>query len=451
MFTQFQNHVERNIGTSAVTLVTVPASNQLVVNQLSCANTTGFRVTCSVTVTRAGVTIFILNSADLPAGSSLICVGESQKIVLMAGDVLQVRSSLASSIDCVVSGVLNDFNRTVTVPAVVSGANASITVAPGATVVGENGTVTFTVTTNLPNGTAVYWENIGTTNAQDFTDDLNQGAVAVSGGSASFTRTLRATLANVDSVGESSETIVMAVGTTPRSLGGGILAVSSAVTVLDFPVIENLILHLDAGNPASYSGSGTTWIDLSGQGRNGTLTLGPTFNAANGGSIQFDNVDDYVNIPNVPQRTNGAFSYFSWAFLNAPQGATINGIWGHYATGTVNCHFETAGASNMRIRLGDVNKTDLPAFPVGQWVHAGFTTTGSEHRYYVNGVLQATWTGATGAVLGPTGSDPVHTVGRSDAPRTWNGRIATALLYFSTLTAGEVGQIFTAQRARFGV
>jgi len=37
-------------------------------------------------------------------------------------------------------------------------------------------------------------------------------------------------------------------------------------------VTEGLVLALDAGNKKSYSGSGTTWTDLSGQENNGTLT-----------------------------------------------------------------------------------------------------------------------------------------------------------------------------------
>jgi hypothetical protein len=36
-------------------------------------------------------------------------------------------------------------------------------------------------------------------------------------------------------------------------------------------ITNGLVLNLDAGNPASYSGSGTTWTDLSGNGNNGTL------------------------------------------------------------------------------------------------------------------------------------------------------------------------------------
>jgi prepilin-type N-terminal cleavage/methylation domain-containing protein len=36
-------------------------------------------------------------------------------------------------------------------------------------------------------------------------------------------------------------------------------------------VKDGLVLHLDAGNPASYPGTGTTWFDLSGNNNNGTL------------------------------------------------------------------------------------------------------------------------------------------------------------------------------------
>ena len=61
-------------------------------------------------------------------------------------------------------------------------------------------------------------------------------------------------------------------------------------------VTDGLVLNLDAGFTPSYPRSGTTWTDLSLSGNNGTLTNGPTFS---GGSIVFDGVDDYVDIPST--------------------------------------------------------------------------------------------------------------------------------------------------------
>ena len=60
-------------------------------------------------------------------------------------------------------------------------------------------------------------------------------------------------------------------------------------------ITDGLVLCLDAANRKSYPGSGTTWTDLSGRGNTGTLTNGPTYSSANGGSIVFDGTDDIVN------------------------------------------------------------------------------------------------------------------------------------------------------------
>jgi hypothetical protein len=62
-------------------------------------------------------------------------------------------------------------------------------------------------------------------------------------------------------------------------------------------ITTNLVLHLDASNSSSYSGSGTTWSDLSGDGNDLTLTNGPTFTSDNGGAIVFDGTNDYAASP----------------------------------------------------------------------------------------------------------------------------------------------------------
>lgn len=47
-----------------------------------------------------------------------------------------------------------------------------------------------------------------------------------------------------------------------------------------------LVMNLDAGDPLSYSGSGNTWTDLTGNGNNGTILSPNSYNAANGGYLQ---------------------------------------------------------------------------------------------------------------------------------------------------------------------
>ena len=70
-------------------------------------------------------------------------------------------------------------------------------------------------------------------------------------------------------------------------------------------VQDGLVLNLDASNTLSYPGSGTTWFDLTSNNNDGTLVNGPTFDSANGGSIVFDGINDYVSFTTPPSTNSG--------------------------------------------------------------------------------------------------------------------------------------------------
>ena len=70
-------------------------------------------------------------------------------------------------------------------------------------------------------------------------------------------------------------------------------------------VTSGLVLSLDAANPKSYPGTGTAWNDLAGS-NNGTLTNGPTFSSADGGSIVFDGINDYAATNNIVGNFNNS-------------------------------------------------------------------------------------------------------------------------------------------------
>lgn len=62
-------------------------------------------------------------------------------------------------------------------------------------------------------------------------------------------------------------------------------------------ITNGLVLNLDAGNTASYPGTGTIWTNLISGGNNGTLLSGVGFNAAYGGSLVLNGSNtSYVNI-----------------------------------------------------------------------------------------------------------------------------------------------------------
>lgn len=106
MANTFTSYANKNVGTSAGTVVTVGANTQTTIIGMSCANTTVSPVTADVYFTRSTVDYYLIKGATVPVGGSLVVVGGDQKVVLTAADVLKVVSSAASSLD-VVTSVLN--------------------------------------------------------------------------------------------------------------------------------------------------------------------------------------------------------------------------------------------------------------------------------------------------------------------------------------------------------
>ena len=102
----FTSYVNKNVGTSAATVVTVGSSTQTTIIGLAVANTTTSPITTDVYFTRSSVDYYLIRGATVPVGSSLVVVGGDQKVVLITADVLKVVTSAASSAD-VVTSVLN--------------------------------------------------------------------------------------------------------------------------------------------------------------------------------------------------------------------------------------------------------------------------------------------------------------------------------------------------------
>ncbi len=106
MANNFTRYLNKDVGTSAATVVTVGSSTQTTVIGLSLANTSTAPITVSAYVTVSGTDYYLIKSATVPVGGSLVIVGGDQKFVMVTGDVLKVISSAASSAD-VITSVLN--------------------------------------------------------------------------------------------------------------------------------------------------------------------------------------------------------------------------------------------------------------------------------------------------------------------------------------------------------
>jgi len=106
MANNFTSYANKDVGTSAATVVTVGSSTQTTVIGMSCANTTSSPVTVDAYITRSSVNYYLIKGATVPVGSALVIVGGDQKVVLTTSDALKVVSSAAASLD-VVTSVLN--------------------------------------------------------------------------------------------------------------------------------------------------------------------------------------------------------------------------------------------------------------------------------------------------------------------------------------------------------
>lgn len=106
MANNFTRYLSKDVGTSPVNVVTVAAATQTTVIGLSFANTSASPITVSAYVTASAVDYYLIKSATVPVGGTLVVVGGDQKFVMVTGDTLKVVSSAAASTD-VITSVLN--------------------------------------------------------------------------------------------------------------------------------------------------------------------------------------------------------------------------------------------------------------------------------------------------------------------------------------------------------
>ena len=100
----FKVKTNKNIGTADSAVYTCPGATATTIIGLNLANTTSSAVTSDITLLNAdGDICKILKTAPISVGGALVAVGGDQKLVMEAGDIIQVKSSTASSVDVTLS------------------------------------------------------------------------------------------------------------------------------------------------------------------------------------------------------------------------------------------------------------------------------------------------------------------------------------------------------------
>jgi hypothetical protein len=216
------------------------------------------------------------------------------------------------------------------------------------------------------------------------------------------------------------------------------------------------VLYLDAGNPLSYPGSGSTWTDLIG-GKTFNLINGPTYTSGNGGRIQF-----------VPSSGQYAQCSTSLPSLNT----WSVGVWHYYTgqnTGTSPCivtEIFTGGYINYIIGNGSDTSPDLQTgfwapgwiltnngytLAANNWYYIVGTYDGNTLSLYVNNTLVES---TSGLVYTPQSSNSgIFLMSRWDNQpnELWGGYLSTVGIYDKSLTSTQISSIWNSEKSRYGL
>lgn len=232
-------------------------------------------------------------------------------------------------------------------------------------------------------------------------------------------------------------------------------------------ITSGLILSLDAADRKSYPGSGTTWIDKSGNGNNGTLSGGVNYNSSSAGSLVFDGVDDHV-----VWNTLDALKWQNWNSITIETVFKLTSYSGgnngrQYlfdfrdnggVDGAIGCFHDTnIGQVGFKLFYNTVaNAYEEPlitSFPLNSLIYYQLTfdktTSTNNIRHYINGNNIFTRSVTINSNTSNTGR---IWIGRfSGGTYQWNGNIYNFKAYNRALSAQEILQNFNVTKSRFGL
>ena len=214
------------------------------------------------------------------------------------------------------------------------------------------------------------------------------------------------------------------------------------------------VLAVDAASVSSYPGTGTTWLDISGTGSNGTLYNGPTYDSTIK-SFSFDGSNDYMDIPYSSTRDFGTSNFTIDIWMKMPSQANRPILeLGAYNTNGLLIRTNEGGSSKYSVYIGGTLYTWNYSFGANTWYNAILTRNSSTTmELYVNSVSQGTVTIPAGATV--TASSGVTRIAQilsgSVGGGNFIGNIGAIKAYNRSLSATEVTQNYYATRQSLGL
>jgi len=240
-------------------------------------------------------------------------------------------------------------------------------------------------------------------------------------------------------------TITIGPGIT---VGAGVAVTSAPASI----VTTGLVLSLDAGNPASYPGSGTTWTDTVSS-IAFTLNNGPAYSSNNGGYLEFVPGGDQWASSSTSLASLGTWTVEAWHyFTGVTSGSNPCLVTETYVGGDINYTLGYPnGAPNFQAGFwnGGWQTTPTGYTPAANaWYQIAGTYDGTTIKLYVNNAL----INQTAYTYTPASSGAgIRLMNRWDSADYWGGRLSIVRIYDDALTAEQVTQNYNADRSRFGL
>ena len=228
-------------------------------------------------------------------------------------------------------------------------------------------------------------------------------------------------------------------------------------------VTNGLILYLDAGNKKSYSGSGSTWTDLSKQNNNATLS-NFAVGGLNGGTLTADGANSVAEINAAASLQPASITieamvlpiYNNQNYANVisypPNDDAHQSPWMIYAIYLQHVSGNLT-ARPMHSRVGGTSViSDNGAFDFGVWNHLVFTFHNQAAKFYRDGVIHSTHS-ISPSTINYSGYENQNVfIGQNPSgSEDFEGEYSSIRLYNRALTDDEVKQNFNAIRGRFGL
>jgi len=237
-------------------------------------------------------------------------------------------------------------------------------------------------------------------------------------------------------------------------------------------VTSGLVLSLDAANKLSYTGTGTTWYDTSGNNNNFTLYNTPTFNSSGyfilNGTNQYFRSTNTLNLgsynavsvclffkPLTYPVSGGVKSLYE---LSSNFNAVQYGFIHSYNDTSLSQNYEifTSVNGNVGYNIGVWNKTNYSDL---KWKNSvgiyDKSQTSTETLLYVNGttaaVLQNPAVGYSNNNTNNFGDDYFYIGARGGVSLFSDIHLSVVLIYNRALSATEVLQNYNTNKTRFGL